>query len=294
MRLIVFISILIFPVSCFEKQTVASDSERFSAPKSLAELTNKKLEEVSGIAASASNRGLLWAHNDSGNPAVIYLLDESLNIRLSCKMAGIKNRDWEDITVGPGPEEGKNYVYIGEIGDNNARSRYKYLYRFEEPVLGDQKNEMTITEFDTLVFELEGENKDTESIMIHPETKDIYLISKREKPVYLYQLKYPQNTGDTLTAKKLTSLPLTQIVSAAISPDSNEIIMKNYDNIYYWEIKDKSVSEALQEKPQVLKYTEEPQGEAITFSRDGKGFYTLSEKIKGEKVYLYFYGRQNQ
>jgi hypothetical protein len=292
MRLIVLIAILIFPVSCFEKQTVASDSDRFSAPKSMAELTNKKLEEISGIAASATNAGHFWAHNDSGNPPVIYLLDESLNIRLSCKIAGVKNRDWEDITVGPGPDEGKNYVYIGEIGDNNAKSRYKFLYRFEEPVAGDQ-TEMTITEFDTLVFELEGEKKDTESIMIHPKTKDIYLVSKREKPVYVYQLTYPQNTGDTLTAKKLMSLPLTQIVSAAISPDSNEIIMKNYDNIYYWEIKNKSVAEALQEKPNVLKYTEEPQGEAITFLRDGKGFYTLSEMIKGEKVFLYYYARQN-
>jgi hypothetical protein len=283
---------LTLPASCLEKQSVASDSDKFLAPKSLAELTEKDLKEVSGLATSANNPGLFWTHNDSGNPAVIYLLDEKLNIRLSCKLEGIKNRDWEDITVGPGPEEGKNYVYVGEIGDNNAKHRYKYLYRFEEPVLDDRVSEMSITTFDTIVFELEGEKKDTESIMIHPETKDIYLVSKREKPVYVYELKNPQNTNDTLTAKQLVSLPLTQIVSAGISTDGKEIIMKNYDNIYYWEIKDTSIADALQEKPQVLKYTEEPQGEAITFSRDGKGFYTLSEKIKGEKVFLYFYERQ--
>lgn len=292
MRILMYVLILALPVSCIEKKSVPSDSEIFLAAKPLVELNDKKLREVSGLAASANNPGLLWTHNDSGNRPEVYMVDEKLKIKLICKIQGVKNRDWEDIAVGPGPEEGKNYLYVADIGDNNANHLFKYIYRFEEPVLANQNGEITIAEFDTIVFQLEDGKKDTEAIMIHPETKDLYVVSKRENPVYLYELKYPYSVHDTLRATKVISLPLTQIVAAGISTDGNEILMKNYDNVYYWNTKGKSLKEALQAKPQILKYTEEPQGEAITFARDGSGFYTLSERLKGEKIYLYFYGRQ--
>ena len=70
--------------------------------------------------------------------------------------------------------------------------------------------------------------------------------------------------------------------------------MKSYDNIYYWDLKGRSFQDAFQDKPSVLHYTEEPQGEAIAFNAGGSGFYTLSEKIKGEKIYLYFYKRNGR
>ncbi len=248
--------------------------------------------EVSGLAASANNPGLLWTQNDSGNAPVIYLVDEKLKIKLACKIQGVKNRDWEDIAVGPGPEAGKNYLYVGDIGDNNANYPFKYIYWFEEPKLNNQRNEITITEFNTIIFQLEDGKKDAEALMIHPKTKNLYIVSKRETPVYLYELKYPYAGQDTLTALKVASLPLTQIVAASISSDGKEILIKNYENVYYWNTKGKSIQDALQEKPQLLKYAEEPQGEAITFNHDGSGFYTLSEKLKGEKTFLYFYERQ--
>lgn len=291
MRIATVILIWVLMGSCFPDRSAPGDSKVFLAPKQLAQLTDKKLEEVSGLAASKANRGLLWTLNDSGNPAIVYLVDEALKIRLSVKLKGIKNRDWEDIAVGPGPDGSKRYVYVADIGDNNARHAYKYIYRFEEPVLRNDISQITITSFDTIVFRLEGEVKDTEAILVHPTTKNIYLVSKRERPVHLYELEVSASVVDTLVARDIGSLPLTQIVAADFSADGEEVLMKNYDNIYYWKLEGRSLAEALKDKPALLKYTEEPQGEAITFSLDGSGFYTLSEKIKGEKTFLYFYER---
>lgn len=276
--------------ACFEKKSLPADSGLFMPSRTLAELKNRKLEEVSGMAASVINPGLLWVHNDSGNPAVIYLVDQNLNIRLSCRLKGIKNRDWEDIAVGPGPEENKRYVYIADIGDNNARFTEKHIYRFEEPQADGKRSEIVISSFDTIAFRLPDGKKDTEAIWVHPRTRYIYVVSKREKPVHVYELKYP--FPDTLfTAGILTTLPLTQIVAADMSPDGNELLMKNYDNVYYWDLKEKPLAEALKEKPKVLRYTEEPQGEAIAFSLGAAGYFTLSEKLRGEKTFLYFYAR---
>ena len=65
-----------------------------------------------------------------------------------------ENRDWEDIAVGPGPVDGKNYVYVGEIGDNDAKYRFKRVYRFEEPVLNKTTKSIDIVAFDTIIFRL--------------------------------------------------------------------------------------------------------------------------------------------
>lgn len=294
-RTFIFSLICLLAVGCFSRKRTAGNSDMFLEGKRLGQLQDKKLEEASGLAASVVNPGLLWTHNDSGNPAVVYLVDEQLQVRLACKLQGVRNRDWEDIAVGPGPDPQKNYVYVADIGDNNARHAVKYIYRFEEPVVRDEMKEVTITSFETIAFSLQDGKKDTEAIMIHPQTKDIYVISKREKPVVVYQIKFPYPLKEeAAVAVRIVTLPITQIVSADISPDGAGVLMKNYDNVYYWETDGKTLQEALKQKPHLLKYTEEPQGEAIAFNVDGSGFYTLSEKIPGEKTFLYYYAKRKQ
>jgi len=285
------IILLVVGASCTKKKFI-NQSAPFQSGDALVELKNKKLSEISGIAASINNPGKIWAHNDSGNDAEVFLIDTDLNIKLKVELKGIKNRDWEDIAVGPGPIDGKNYIYVAEIGDNEAKYTYKHILRFEEPVAGSEKK-IAIDAFETITFQLPQQRKDTESLLLDPSTKDIYIISKREEPVFVYQLKYPYSTSDTLTASEVLSLPFTQIVGGDFSPDGKEILLKNYQNIYYWSNpKGKPVAEILKEKPQLLPYEEEPQGEAITWARDGSGFYTLSEMNPTEKTYLYFYKRK--
>ena len=43
--------------------------------------------------------------------------------------------DFEDITIGAGPEEGVDYIYVGDIGNNNYDRTILYIYRFPEPDL---------------------------------------------------------------------------------------------------------------------------------------------------------------
>src|SRR5689334_17375888 len=108
--------LLILTIACSSQ--VASDSKAFMPAKKLAELSNKDLEEVSGLAASQQNAPYLWTHNDSGNGPDVFLIDNELKVRLRCTLKGVANRDWEDICVGPGPVTGKSYVYVADIGDN--------------------------------------------------------------------------------------------------------------------------------------------------------------------------------
>jgi hypothetical protein len=285
-RLIAFVLVLIL-CGCNSKKTSSS----FEEGKKLAEITNKNLSELSGLVASPNNPDHFWTHNDSGNKAEIYLIDRALNIKLTCRLSGATNRDWEDITIGPGPQ-GEHYIYVGDIGDNLAQYRYKIIYRFKEPAYLEGDSKITITEFETFVFSLPDKVKDTESLLFDPQTQNIFTVSKREKPVVVYQMHFVPS--DTTTAEVVGTLNATQIVSGAFSSDGSELLLKNYNQIFYWKRDNgESLKSLIARKAELIPYTPEPQGEAITFARDGSGFYTISEKVKGEKSYLQFYKKRD-
>jgi hypothetical protein len=262
-------------------------SNLFSEGKILGEV-DKKLEEASGLVASKKNPGYFWSHNDSGNPAEVFLINDKAEIVMTCTLAGIKNRDWEDIAIAV--ESDTSYLYIGDIGDNEAKFPYKMIYRFAEPVLS--ANEISITDFDTLVFKLSDGLRDTEALMIDPLSNDVFVISKRENKIRVYQMNAPLIAGDTTTADFKTELPLAWIVAADISADGKEVLMKDYDYIYYWKRSAiESIPDLLKTEPTFLRYEREPQGEAIAWNRDASGFYTLSETAKGIKGRLFYYKR---
>jgi hypothetical protein len=128
---------------------------------------------------------------------------------------------------------------------------------------------------------------------VDPKTQDLFVISKREKPVNVYRIEYPYSTNDTITAEQVMTLPLTQIVAASLSPDGTELLMKNYNHIFYWQnAGNLSLMELMKEPPKEVPYIVEPQGESITWAIDNSGFFTLSEINKGKNSFLYFYKRK--
>jgi hypothetical protein len=286
--------IVVLLATCSSKHSF--DHKFFKAGESHGILDNKKINEASGLASSIKNPGMLWTHNDSGNSAEIFLIDSEAKCKATIQFPNLKNRDWEDIAVGPGPNKNESYVFIGEIGDNYSQYDFKYIYRLKEPVLRTEKKsfETEITEVDSIKFNLSDGARDTEALMVDPLTRDIYIFSKREKEIGLYILPFPQSTTEVITAQFILRLPYTQINAADISSDGKEVLIKNYHQVYYWfkENDNESLKELLNGKPAFLPYVTEPQGEAITFDRSGKGYYTLSEEIKNKKPHLMYYQRK--
>jgi hypothetical protein len=289
MKKFLFVFLIIIAIGCKKKNRIHSDL--FAKGQSLGVVTDR-LKEASGLTESIANPKYLWTLNDSGNPAEIFLIDQHASIKLVCKLRGIENRDFEDITIGAGPKIGKNYIYVADIGDNLSRYQVKILYRFEEPVLKESIQEMEITEFDTLKIKLSDRPRDTEAILTDPITKDIYLVSKYEDSVSLYQIKFPLEK-DTATAEKIALLPFHKVTAANISADGKEVLLKEYKHIFYWKNENNlPLSQLLLTKPTTLAYDKEPQGEAICWARDGSGYYTLSEKAEGDLGKLLYYKRK--
>ena len=72
-------------------------------------------------------------------------IGETFKLRIQCHsndktrslatltLEGIDAVDFEDISIGNGPEPGESYIYVGDIGNNDYDRESFQVYRFKEP-----------------------------------------------------------------------------------------------------------------------------------------------------------------
>jgi hypothetical protein len=100
-------------------------------------MTNGDINEASGIIASKLNPNILWTHNDSGGSAEVFAMTTAGANRGTYSVSGASANDWEDIAIGPGPVAGVQYLYSGDIGDNDGDASDVSVYRVAEPTVSD-------------------------------------------------------------------------------------------------------------------------------------------------------------
>lgn len=277
-----------------------SPSATFSEPVDRGAVSNPAIDEASGLVASRHHAGVLWTHNDSGDEPKIYPISTAGKTLGEWTLEGARNLDWEDITIGPGPEEGVSYLYVGDIGDNKGRRPRRTIYRFPEPKMDDEHaGTGTVKEVEAIAFQYPDGPRDAETLLLDPFTRDLYIVSKRDEFPRVYRLPYPQSTSGITTAEYLGEWPrqvvgvLNQPVGGDLSPDGQELLIKSYVEVMRWRREDEQTTlfELLKTEPEVLPYLVEPQGEAIGWASDMSGYYTLSEKQSKVIPHLYFYRR---
>jgi hypothetical protein len=281
------------PTAVTDKDEIKSDTILFVPAVAAGVLNNKIIDEASGMVMSIQNSNVFWTHNDSGDSARIFLVNTLAEYQLTCTLENAQNRDWEDIAIHKDTKSGKNKIFIGDIGDNNAVHSYCTIYIMDEPIVNNN-GDITISNSEKITYKYEDGPRDAETLMVDPTNGDIYIVSKREQNVGLFRIAYPHINNDTVIAQKVMTLPITNVVGGDISHDGNEILMKTYQKIYYWpKINGETIFEALAKKPIEIPYQIEPQGESICWSADAKSFFTLSEEtILKVTPILYRYDRK--
>jgi hypothetical protein len=258
-------------------------TQAFDAIPVVSDLQRTDLLEISGVAASRINPGILYIHNDSGNPDQVYLTNGT-GANIGTLNMPVSNRDWEDIAVGPGPVPGKYYVYLGDIGDNNSKYPTVHVYRFLEPDLTGMNLPATIniTNVDDIELKYPDGPRNAETLMVDPATKDVYIASKQSNLSQIYVARYPQSTTLVTTLTPVVQLYFNKTTGGDISPDGTEILLRSNEMIWYWKLPaGTSISDGLMMQPKVAPYADnEPQGEGVGFAADGSGYYTDTE-IKG-------------
>ncbi|MHC4741973.1 MAG: hypothetical protein ACYS8Z_08690 [Planctomycetota bacterium] len=258
------------------------------------EVDNDYLDEISGIAVSRKNEGIIWAHNDMGGNPNVYAMDiEGVHLG-EYRLSDAYNTDWEDMAIGPGPVNDVNYLYIGDIGDNWDSRSYVTIYRVAEPQVDlDQRSAYEIlTGVDAIDLEYPDGARDAEAMMVDPLTKDIYVLSKQDGSFNVYRAPYPQSTTSTETMEYKGQFWWGDDVSAAdISPQGDMIIVRNDDayGTLYMRSEGQTVWEAFSGIQCYVPIRWEENGEAVSFAPDGCGYYTASE---GWRQPIYFFARE--
>ena len=258
-------------------------------------VANPDLDEASGLAASRVNPGLLWTHNDSGGFPHLYALDTHGKSLGKVILVGVNNRDWEDLAVGPGPLPGRSYLYIADIGDNDGRYPVKTILRLPEPSLSRFVQGKCFLRADSIAqirFRYPDGNHDAETLVVDPRDGAIYVITKAKPQGRLFKIPSDQAGSEPVLAQDLGPVPVRKAVSGEISPQGDEILVKNYFFVYHWTIgAGQPLADMFGQSPTMVPYLPEPQGEALCFDPEGHGFYTLSEERDGVEAHLYFYPR---
>lgn len=266
---------------CGKDVQAVSDSSRYAQTPQITRIL-PPINEASGIADSRSG-GTLWVIEDSGNPPHLLSLQKDGSMAKQLPLVGAENVDWEELAMLDGD------LFIGDFGDNARQRPSCTIYQFTEPASDSD----SITSFKTIRFRYPDRSHDAEALLVDPQTKDIFIITKSDAASMIFKLSYPYSYTEMNTVALTGTLPFNGVTGATISKTGREILLKTYLNIYsFTREASETVDNALAKKPEQVAYQVEPQGEAIAFAQDLSGFFTLSEKGMSSSVNLHFYSRK--
>ena len=260
---------------------LAAKSGEFGPGRNTGVIRSELVREASGIVASRQNPGVLWVHNDSGDAPQLFAINDKAEFLGICRLRGAKARDWEDIAVGPGHDPNRQYLYVGDIGDNRGVYPDVTIYRVVEPEIDPAVpfSPTTIGPPDAIRLTYPDGPRDAETLLLDPLTRDIYIVSKRDFSSKVYRAPYPQSTREPTRMERVATLPWGLAVAGDVSPDGRRVIVRGMFNASLW---DRPAGEplwhAFSGKQATLPLLHEPQGEGICFDARGLGYFTIGEQ----------------
>lgn len=290
-----FISTACFSVSSqYGKNTnekIKFLSKDYSKPEIVGRIESSEISESSGIAASPCQRDVLWTHNDSGDKAFVYALNPKGEKLATFSVTGAENRDWEDMAAFK-DAQGGCFLYVGDIGNNERiKSEFK-IYRFEEPEVtkeaagSSKKNPIPTAAAEVIKFIYPDYRHDAETLMVHPKTGDIYVLTKRltgGAGVYKLSRNFDLtkiNRLEKIADIAVPAVPNGLLTGGDISPDGRRVVITDYFSGYEIVLpeKEKNFDEIWRQMPHIVELGEREQGEAVGYSADGKSIFATSEK----------------
>jgi hypothetical protein len=203
------------------------------------------LTENSAAAMSSASGGVLFSINDSGHKPELFAIDTTGADRGVWDITRASNRDWEALAVGPCGKE--RCVYIGDVGDNDARYVSRRIYRVREPEPRDSAFRGTLAA-ERVEFRYRDGPNDVEAMFIAL-NGDAFLITKRPvrergvlRRAQVYRVpaeawsNHQLNWAETVDSLTIVpgSTPLRTISDAALSPDGKHLAVLTYAEVFIY------------------------------------------------------------
>ncbi|HEY7274233.1 MAG TPA: hypothetical protein VH502_15990 [Actinoplanes sp.] len=274
--------VMIGPGGASAAPAPSADAAQASAGKKICKVTDPRLDELSGIVAT--QRGFIVINDSTtldSHKRVFYLNDEC-TVTKSVRFSGNGPRDTEDMVLSSDGET----LWIADIGDNELQRDTIALWTM--PADGSERPRVHRLSYPA------GERHDAEAMLLGGDGTPIIVTKEVGAPAGIYTpaaaLKTDNVTGVPLKrVGQLTVPPSTTSASAfarlgrgtidggAIAPGGGRVALRTYTDALEWTVSGGDVLTAVQGKPRVTPLPDEPLGEAITYSSDGRYFYTVSD-----------------
>jgi hypothetical protein len=227
--------------------------------KKVCTIRDSRIDESSGLAASSKHPGIIYTFNDSGGRPQVFALDRKCRTRATLTFGGAENRDWEAMAIGP------DGLYVGDIGDNlDGAWPYVTVYRIPEPrTLRSQTLHATAYR-----IKYADGPRNAETMMIDPRDGRLYIASKKFGGGAVYAGPKKLRTSGFNVMRRVGDAPV-YATDGAFSPDGRTFVIRTYWDAEIFSAPDKKIAD--------VSLPAQKQGEAITYTADGRSLLVGSE-----------------
>jgi|GEM_PF-240425 len=238
----------------------------------------RRLSEASGIAAGRRSPGVLWSHNDSGEP-LLYAFSADGSALGVVRVTGADMENWEDVAAGPCASG--SCLYLADIGDNAASRPSTTVYRVPEPAPTDGQTRPA----EAFHATYPDGPQDAEALFVLPDG-GIYIVTKGETgPIAVYRFPQPLRAGAQVRLERVAELAgaatkrKDRITGASASLDGRWVALRTLGELALYRTADLLRGDAGAPIRVDLSSLNEPQGEGVGWGTGGT-VYLSSESGK--------------
>ncbi|WP_433119574.1 hypothetical protein [Micromonospora sp. CA-246542] len=240
------------------------------------EIRDERLNELSGMVTTDDGYVVVNDGADDEARRRIFFLDRNCAVARTVSYP-TRPRDTEDLAVG---RDGA--IWVADIGDNDRNRETIALWRLapgaDRPVL----HRMTYPD----------NPHDAEALLIDASGRPLIITKGGSGTVVLYAPTTALKPGATTplasvgkvvlpattTSNPYSFLGRSVVTGAASAPDGRRVVLRSYADAFEYDVAGDDLVGALTGgTPRITPLPDEPQGESITYSRDGRSLLTVSE-----------------
>lgn len=238
----------------------------------LGRMKAEEIKESSGVARSTRYPDVLWTHNDSGNPEILFAIKRDGTLLGKWPVTGARLVDWEDMAF-----DGRGNLLLADTGDNRRTRTQIRIHRVKEPDPHRHQGDVPVEH--SWVLQHPNGPRDVEGLFVIG--NDGFLITKRAEAtaeIYRFSLD-PSVTSQTL--QLVTEIDVgSPLTGAAISADKNWIALVAHGAAFAYQI-DGDVTRARGEATHAIRFKKR-RIEGCTFVPEG-----LLATAETGRIYLF-------
>jgi hypothetical protein len=249
-------------------------------PARVCAVADPRLDEVSGMVATPA--GLAVVNDGKFGTSVlrIYVLNQACQVSRVVTDRGFDPLDPEDLARTP-----DGAFWVGDLGDNDRERATVAVDRISPG--GGRGTTFRLTypdgahDAEALLMQRDGT-----AVVVTKELSGVARVFASARPLTGAAATVALRDAGSVTVAA-TSTPggpdiggfaSVLVTGGAVAPDGRRALLRTYTDAYEWDVPDGDLARALTSgSPRRTPLPDEPQGEAITYTADGRGYLTLSE-----------------